>query len=139
MPDVNIELPAVEIPDTKKEDTALDTAKTIVGEAVKLAELAAPNNESDHEMLREILRTIEAAREQNAIQHQEILSRLDTIRTEQIIDRIVEEEEEEEEEAPVIVETNVNTGNGEIEKETVSTEPPVAESRENNKPSRRWL
>lgn len=141
MPDVNIELPAVEIPDAKKEDTALETAKTIVDEAVKLAELAAPNNEAGHEMLRDILRAIEAAREQNAMQHQDIINRLDTIHTELVIERFADKEENEEEveEAPVIVEANVNTGNGEIEKETVSTEPPIAESRENNKPSRRWL
>lgn len=146
---VTIDLPAT---DHTQDAAALATAESIVRQAQQLAEMAAPNNDEGHALLREILQAIRDAAASNDARHNEILARLDEIRSAQIVDAIrmdavedtiqdvIEDEVEYTEAAPVSVNVSQASDGSAIEKETViSDAPAVAEERANKKTGRVWL
>lgn len=142
---VTIDLPAT---DHAQDVAALATAESIVRQAQQLAEMAAPNNDEGHALLREILQAIRDAAASNDVRHNEILARLDEIRSAQIVDAIrmdavedtIQDEVEDTEAAPVSVNVSQASDGSAIEKETViSDAPAVAEERANKKTGRVWL
>lgn len=146
---VTIDLPAT---DHAQDMATLATAESIVRQAQQLAEMAAPNNDDGHALLREILQAIRDAAASNDARHNEILARLDEIRSAQIVDAIrmdavedtiqdvIEDEVEDTEAAPVSVNVSQASDGSAIEKETViSDAPAVAEERANKKTGRVWL